>query len=166
MRTPRQIALALLVVVLAGVAAIGLYSWGHGYRAYVVHTGSMMPTLNPGDLVIDKPATHLAAGEIITFRHSRLSTDVVTHRITNVRDGYIDTKGDANRTPDVWKISPDQVQGTVASTFARFGYAVVFLKQPSGIGGVMTGTLALLLLWGLFFPPRDTPATAARCAAR
>ena len=46
---------ALLACVLA-VVVTGAGYWHAGYRVYIVHTGSMMPTYDPGDIVIDKPA--------------------------------------------------------------------------------------------------------------
>jgi signal peptidase len=116
----------------------------------------MMPTYNPGDVVIDRPADELRPGEVITFRHSDLSTDVVTHRITDLSRVVIHTKGDANPTPDVWDIRPNQVVGTAVERIPHLGYLLVYLRQPAGVASVMTGVLALIALWGLFF--RREPA--------
>ncbi len=151
-----QVAIAL--VMLATVSA-GAWMWHSGWRAYVVHTGSMSPTYKPGSLVIDRPGGGaLQAGQVITFRHSSVATDVVTHRIVNVTSTGIHTKGDANRTADVWNIRPDQVRGTVAAGIPFAGYAVVYLKQPAGIASVITAVLALIFLWGLFFPAEPPAA--------
>lgn len=156
MRVARTVILGVIAILLFNVVAVGAIVWRNGgYRAYIVHTGSMMPTLNPGGLVIDRPAPtadQLHPGEIITFRHSDATTDVVTHRITNLKRGYIHTKGDANRTPDVWNIRPDQVRGSVAQYVPYLGYVVVFFRQKAGIAALMTGILATVMLWGLFFP--------------
>ena len=90
----------------ASVVAVGFGFWHSGYRAYVIHTGSMESTLMPGDLIIDRPVTgELQPGEIITFRHSA-GPDLVTHRITDITAAGIHTKGDANRSADVWLINP------------------------------------------------------------
>jgi signal peptidase len=151
-RATRLIAYALLAVVLAGVAGIGVHFWERGYRVYVIHTGSMMPTFNPGGVVIDRPAGRLHVGEPITFLHSGLSSDLVTHRVKTIHSGYLTTKGDANRTADPWQIRPDQVRGAVSSYVPDLGYVLIFFKQPSGVAAVMTGALAIILLWGLFFP--------------
>jgi hypothetical protein len=37
---------------------------------------------------------------------------------------------------------------------------VVFMHQPAGVAGVMTAGLALVLLWGVFFPGEQRPAEA------
>jgi signal peptidase I len=139
--------LAFFVVVLAGAALLV----HDGYRVYVVHTGSMIPAYNPGDVVVDSPATALRPGEVITFFHSGLSNDLVTHRITGLSKGVIHTKGDANATADVWDIRPDQVQGSVVTSVPYVGYALVYLKQPLGFASLLTVAGGLLLLWQLFF---------------
>src|SRR6201999_1878579 len=112
-----------------GIGAAGAWLWHSGYRAYVVHTGSMTPTYKPGALVIDKPASgRHHPGEVITFRHSALTTDVVTHRITDITStGLIHTKGDGNGTADVWDIRPDQVRGAVIDGIPFAGFVVVYL---------------------------------------
>ena len=157
MAAGRRIGVGLLVGVLATVAA-GVGVLAHdGYRIYVVHTGSMIPAYNPGDVVIDEPAGALRPGEVITFLHSGLSSDLVTHRITDLQDGVIHTKGDANRTADVWDIRPDQVQGVVIGSVPRAGYVLVYLKSPIGIASVVTAILGLFLLYALFFPSPRPP---------
>jgi len=155
----RRIAIGLIAFVLLGIGGVAANFWMQGYRLYVVHTGSMTPTLVPGDLVIDRPAKNLKPGEVITFRHSDLTTDVVTHRVTEVTAAGIHTKGDANRTADVWTIRPDQVKGHVVVTLHGFGYLAVYFQQPTGIASVATALIGLLLLYGLFFP--STPEQAA-----
>ena len=167
MPVARRIGYALAGLLFSGLLAPGVILWHSGYRAYSVHTGSMNPTYKSGGLVIDgPPPSHLRAGEVITFRHSDLTTDVVTHRITDVRGGVIHTKGDANPTADVWDIRPSQVRGVVATRVPRLGYLVAFLEQPAGVASVLTGTAALFVLWGLFFPTRPLPAAPAAPPAR
>ena len=153
MSNVRKIALTLVTALFVGIALGGILAWNSGYRLYVVKTGSMAPALMAGDAVLDGPATgSYGSGEIITFRHSSLSTDLVTHRVTDVQSGKIHTKGDANRTADVWDIRPDQVQGVVVQRLPRFGYLIVFLRQPTGIASLLILGVAVMLLWGLLNP--------------
>ena len=156
MRVVRRIRLAAMVMVLGAIAALGAHLWAAGYRLYIVHTGSMTPTLVPGDVVVDRPARgDYRVGNVITFRHSVRTTDVVTHRITAITPtGLVHTKGDANATADVWSIRPDQVEGVVSTRAPLAGYVIVFLRQPTGLAAAFTSTVALLLLWGLFFPSK------------
>lgn len=47
-----------------------------------------------------------------------------------------------------------------------FGYLVVFMQQPSAVMGLMTTGLALILLWGLFFPNAGAGSPSARRTPR
>jgi signal peptidase len=153
-RGGRRWALAAVAgVLLAAVVGGGLSLWLQGYRLYVVHTGSMTPAYRPGDLVLDRPAgPSYRTGEVITFRHSDRTTDVVTHRVVGTSERGITTKGDANRTADAWTIRPDQVQGRVQGAVSRLGYLVVYLQQPAGIASVLSAAAAIMLLWAVCFP--------------
>ena len=149
----RKVKPFLGAALLLAIAVAGVLAWQGGYRLYIVHTGSMTPTLLVGDAVLDGPpkATY-HPGDIITFRHSDLTTDLVTHSVIDVKAGKIHTKGDANRTADVWDIRPNQVQGVVIRRFPRMGFLLIFLRQPSGIAAVVVGGLALMLMWRLLSP--------------
>lgn len=156
MSVVRKILPMLVPALLCAIAVAGIWAWHSGYRLYIVHTGSMAPTLLAGDVVLDGPPKGTYhPGEVITFRHSDLTTDLVTHSVIDVEGGMIHTKGDANRTADVWDIRPNQVQGVVVRRFPRLGYLFIFLRQPAGIASVALGGLALILLWRLFSPSAE-----------
>lgn len=154
----RRIALVLAATLAVAVGA-GVFALLHsGTTAYAVKTGSMVPTYLPGDLVVDEPARpgSLHVGDVITFQSG---SGLVTHRIHDITPaGIIHTKGDANRTADVWDIRPIDVQGRVVRGITDGGYVVVFLQQPQGVGGVVLAAVSVLLLYGLFFPASGSPA--------
>jgi signal peptidase I len=160
----RRLLMAALALPVIAVIGVGLVGWSQGYRLYVVHTGSMDPTYRPGDVVLDAPAAAgYRPGQVITFRHSALTTDVVTHRVVAVRAAGITTKGDANATPDAWTIRPAQVQGRTVGAVPRLGYLVVYLQQPQGVLSILTAAASIMLLWGICFPAvvrRDEPDLA------
>lgn len=161
MRIRRRIVWGLLLLIFLGVAgAVGGF-YATGYRAYIIHTGSMVPDLVPGDLIIDRPADrNYRVGDVITFRHGP-TPDLVTHRIVQITPVGIHTKGDANRTADVWTIPRPYVEGVVRWTLPGFGYAVVFLKQPTGLASIVVMLIGLVLLWQLFFPAEPEPDQSA-----
>ena len=161
-RTARHVAAALVASLVGIVLCTTAVAWHEGYRAYVVRTGSMMPTFHPGDAVIDRPANHgYDVGDSITFEVAPGS--LVTHRLRWIdRQGKLHTKGDANAKSDVWALAPEQVRGVVAQGLPNVGYVLVFLRQKTGIAGVMTSALSLFLLWGLCFPAtRERRVTTA-----
>jgi signal peptidase len=153
--TTRKAALCVLAWLLCAVVVTIGVGWVKGYRVYVVHTGSMLPTMPIGSVVIDRPTAGIAGlkpGDIITFRHSDLTTDLVTHRIASLDGGLVQTKGDANTSTDTWNIRPNQVTGERIATIPEVGYLLVFLQQPSAIGATVVTPLLILLLWSVFFP--------------
>jgi signal peptidase I len=168
MSTVRSIIRATLACAVLVALISGAVLWTQGYRGYVIHTGSMDPTYRPGDVVIDRPNQHrYHAGEVITFLHSSQTTDVVTHRITDITPaGLIHTKGDANRTADVWDIRPDQVRGNVTFGVRGLGYLLVFLHQPAGVASLAFAVAAVAFLWTLFFPPQASDGPHRRAHAR
>ena len=158
----KRVAAAVVTVFLLGLVVAGGLAWHAGYRVYAVQTGSMVPTFQPGDLVVDRATdSGYRPGDVITFRHSS-GPDLVTHRLTKITAQGIHTKGDGNRTADVWNIRPDQVEGVGVTHLAHLGYVLVFLKQPSGVLGVMTSALSVVLLWGICFPAEAAVETSAK----
>ncbi len=173
MRIRHWIAWGLLVFVILGVGGVAFGFHAAGYEKYVVETGSMVPALDPGDLVVDRPVNgDLKVGDIITFKHGQ-GDDLVTHRIVGITPEGIKTKGDANRTADVWTIPDDYVQGVVAFRIPKGGYVITFMSKPAGIGAVTAALTALILLWRVFFPSEENsqgssegPTTTAENAPR
>lgn len=113
------------------------------YNAYVVLTGSMIPEIDPMDVVITKrrDAKDLEAGDIITFlsSDSRLSGIIVTHRIL---DKYYDsttgkysfqTKGDANNTEDLALAEDYNIIGEVIFKIPKLGYIQEILASRGGL---------------------------------
>jgi signal peptidase I len=147
----RALARALTWVLVAGLVAlvvVAAASTRAGYRIEVVRTGSMVPTFSPGDAVVIGPVSGpIEAGQVVTFLHSNRSDDLVTHRVTDVTAaGVVHTKGDANTTADVWDIRPEQVEGVERLVVPRLGYAIVFLRNPRGLAGLLCLLAALALV--------------------
>jgi len=157
MKLTRTVALALATTVVVAIGGAAAWFSHEGYRLYVVKTGSMSPAYDAGDVVIDKPASAAyRPGDVLTFQISAAG-ELVTHRFTHLdKEGKVHTKGDANKTADAWALRPEQVRGVVDRHIPNLGYVFVFLSQPAGVGGVMTSTLSLILLWGICFPPAAT----------
>ncbi len=162
MKLLRRTAVAALLAVGAGVVVLAALAVSSGYRLYIVHTGSMVPTLRPGDIVVDRPVPGpVRRGEIITFRYHSGPDSVVTHRVFSAGRTGIRTKGDANPTPDPWVLRRSQVVGTPVAIVPAVGYVLFYLHEPSGAASVATLVLALWLLWNLCFGAREVAAEPA-----
>jgi len=149
---PRR-ATALLMLVAVALIVLGAAAAVHrsGYRMYVVHTGSMSPTLRPGDLVIDTAPGTPRPGTIVTFLVRQGGDSAVTHRVVGGTSANLVTKGDANASADPWQVPASDVVGRVAHRVRYLGFVAVFLRQPAALGSMFTGILSVVLLWSAFF---------------
>jgi signal peptidase I len=113
-------------------------------KARIVLTGSMVPTINPGDIVIlaPTPRTQPQLGDIAAYTARRFSGEVVgifTHRIIggDPVNGFI-MKGDANPTPDVQRPKLEDVNGVVFFVIPYIGkfmtLKMLMILIPVGVG--------------------------------
>jgi signal peptidase I len=136
-----------------------------GFQRYVITSGSMTGTYDRGSLVFDRvvPTSALRVGDVITFRPPG-QAGLVTHRIAAVRvvrgrRAYM-TKGDANRTSDLWGAITlrDAHQARVAFHLPYLGYPIAALSERPlrlvviGLPALLIAFSALAGLW------RDTGA--------
>ncbi len=108
-----------------------------GYHPLVVLTGSMEPTYKIGSIIYyhKVPENELKIGDPITFNLS--NGTIVTHRINDIVDNEYQTKGDANDTPDVVKISYNNILGRVSNiVIPLVGYGIVFIKSHKYFIGI------------------------------
>lgn len=115
-----------------------------GFRNYTVLSGSMEPTIQPGDVVFikHKNKSTIELNDIVTFREDN---KIITHRvIDDCEKGFI-TKGDNNNVADSTILEPENILGKVVLTVPKIGYILSFLSKPVIV------TLELLLLGLIFF---------------
>ena len=110
----------ILGYVLAAVLVTFSLLSATGYvKARVVLTGSMQPTINPGDIVLTAPVTRVEpqVDDVTAYQARRFDgapVGVFTHRIIggDGQSGWI-LKGDANPSPDVQKPTNSDILGVV-----------------------------------------------------
>lgn len=119
---------------------------GANKRLYVVHTGSMTPTIPiKSAVLVDEHSYHL--GQVITFREDGT---VVTHRFVGVNpDGTLITKGDGNTTVDPWKTTRADVIGGVVGAPRELGYWLMYLRNPAGVGSLIGCVVCIALIWSI-----------------
>lgn len=108
------------------------------YKLYDVLTGSMSPTIKPGDFIVVKEidANKVENGDIITFK-SNNSKNLTTHRVVDVinDDGNISfqTKGDANDVLDPMLIDSNLLVGKVIFNIPYIGRIMSLVFKFKGI---------------------------------
>lgn len=117
----------------------------------------MTPTIPVASAVLVNPHQAPRPSDVITFQGKG---EVTTHRLLRIkRDGTLVTKGDANRTPDPWKLTRANVIGTVTYHLPMLGWLLVFLKQPTGMLSLLLLPFLLRMAWQISSSPpkRDSP---------
>ena len=99
------------------------------YHSYNVQTGSMVPVIPVGSLVLVHPDTAYSVGEIITFNRGAIT---VTHRIHAIKNGKYITKGDANKVADPELVNPSDIIGKDLLVIPYIGSFVDYLKTIPG----------------------------------
>lgn len=149
--TWRRVANSLAAVgIVASLVFLGATALtGRGDDVLVrIEGGSMMPTLEVGDVIAVHPGITPQVGDVITYVYDRHRT---THRVTRswtARDPsgtmrrLFRTKGDANRVEDHWVVTEDQLIGTMMPMSVAAAVAVSIEKNST--------LLAMLFLPQLF----------------
>lgn len=120
----------VLVVVVALVVGQLL---GQPLLLSYVETGSMRPTLDPGDGFIAVPtaiAGPIEEGDVVVFRAERLhGGGLTTHRVVGeTEQGYI-TKGDANPFTDQDSVEPPVQEAQIVAKALQIGGQVVVIPH-------------------------------------
>ncbi|AHG01253.1 hypothetical protein HALLA_02425 (plasmid) [Halostagnicola larsenii XH-48] len=133
-----QFALVVLVVL------VGLFSLLGQPMLVFVETGSMEPTLEPGDGYVAVPemfAGEIEQGDVILFEAKELGDDgeLTTHRVDAVTDeGYI-TKGDANPFTDQEDEEPLVQDEQIRSVGLEVGGDLVVVPGLGAVVETITG---------------------------
>ena len=113
------------------------------FNAYVVLSGSMLPTIQVRDIVVTKkiPEEKLEVGDIITFvsPDTRFGGISVTHRIIeklyDESEGIYKyrTQGDANNVSDTVPVPNENILGKVILKIPKLGYIQDILASKGGL---------------------------------
>ena len=141
--------LLTVLIVAVGVVAvgIGILVLVANVRFQTVTSGSMRPTISPGDVAVTQavPVSSLAVGDIIVFFPPTSTTEPVMHRIVSLVNGVIKTRGDANNVNDPWQVT---LTGTTAYRMVAvvpfMGWLVELQRPALIVAGLLVG-LAILL---------------------
>lgn len=156
--------LGWLVLAVAGLIVLGLVAVTVGprflpYQALIVRSGSMSPTIPTGSIVFYKKvnAANVKVGDIIVFAKPGVPGEKVTHRVYQIghsaTGNYFVTKGDANGTPDDWRIPAVGTGWVSVFHVPTVGYALVDLQSTLArllllvIPAILLGGITLYEIW-------------------
>jgi signal peptidase I len=150
---PRHLALRIVswaVMTFALLVVVSLVAVTAGprvlpYQALVVRSGSMSPTIPTGSIVFYRKidAAKVKVGQVIVFNRPGVAGERVTHRVVKIGTGptgkYFETKGDANASPDDWRIPAVGTGWRATFHVPKIGYLLADLQST-------TARLLLLLI--------------------
>lgn len=139
------VVLTAFVIVVSGILP---------YRVYIVHTGSMEPTISSRSAVLVQQHVYRVRQPVSFYEQG----GVITHRLVRVNaDGTATTKGDANETPDPWTIKTSAIIGGVVAAPPEVGYWLMYLKNPLGLASIL---LSAIVCWQFFSLGEHSPERA------
>lgn len=115
-----------------------------GYTVLQVKTGSMENTINVGDIVIVKildKDDKIEKQDIVTYKEDKA---LITHRIIDISEDTVITKGDANNTEDS-PIQRKQIIGKVKKTIPNVRIWIQVFKTKS-VYRLMLITIVLMII--------------------
>ena len=143
------------VLLIVGLAVgVNVYLWNaqslvgnalpmpFGYGAAVVLTGSMEPTIMANDLILVKEEESYAIGDIVVFQSGSV---LVVHRIVDMDETSVTTRGDANNTEDT-PIARMYIKGKVIGSVSGVGSMVRLVKSPVATVLLIAGAVLLVEL--------------------
>ena len=116
------------------VACLAFIYFSPGYDLFFIHSESMKPSLNLGDLVVTGPvkgllSPEIKSGTIITYKQGK---DMVTHRVLSIKGNTLITKGDANEDPDPAPVQMSDIVGIYLFKIPFIGFLVNFTHTKLG----------------------------------
>lgn len=162
----RSVGFVLVLVIVAPFVVYAVPQTVGADHSYIVLSGSMEPTLSPGDAVIvrEAPPEDIEKQEIITFQREQSDTPT-THRVVGVEqeDGQraFVTRGDANENRDPGAVAPSQVIGEVVLVIPFIGHVIQAVNSPLGLIALIGVPIGLLVVSELWNVARGTESATA-----
>ena len=117
-------------ITLIGLIAVWSSTGLLGFTPTIIASGSMQPTLNPGDIaiVVSTPSATIKVGDIIQYYTAE---EPIIHRVIDKYEAggtlWFITQGDANNAPDN-PVNQRQVTGKALFIIPKLGWISIYLK--------------------------------------
>ncbi len=155
-RSPMELAgsvadgvLAFLAATTAWLVVFAFAPTAFGWDSRVVISGSMMPKIRIGDVVVIQRTTRgLKPGGLVTFHDQAIPGRIMTHRLVKQRDdGQWITRGDANRSDDSTPLPESAIIGQPRMVVPVVGLPTYWRTSgKTPVGPLLVAVLALVLL--------------------
>lgn len=120
-----------------------------GKKAFVIISGSMIPEIEIGDVVIINDTQDVDINDIIAFRRD---SNVIVHRIVNKMEvngkTMYQTKGDNNNIPDTELVDVSDIEGIYINKIPYIGKLLILLYNNLSIVVVI---IVLILIVKYYF---------------
>ena len=140
----REIADALLLPIVL-LVFIAFYYLGP-FRLCSVVSGSMEPNLPTWSLCVinvKTPYADIKTGDIVVYNRKSDATRII-HRVIEITDSGMITKGDANSVSDGLSVTPENLYGKYLFHVPKLGKLPTLIRTPVGIA--VTGVVAAALI--------------------
>ena len=168
---PRRVAGGVGWAIVVAGAILGLLVAGPlvvGDNPHTDLSGSMEPTISPGDVVINEEIEPWEAkvGDIVTFHDPQDPAKLLTHRVVSTKDTgshiWFVTQGDANNTQEHWRVAATGQIGRLLYTVPWVGHLAVLARSKLGWALLIGLPLLLIMIEELVRIWRPRPEPEAR----
>lgn len=149
LRVVHTMTMGILLIVIASFAIVGIL-FLCGNKPYIVLSGSMEPNIHTGSVCFINtkvPYEDIKVGDVIAFE---AGSTMVTHRVVNISEEGIETKGDANDVSDAITTTKGNYKGINWLSIPYLGYICQFMQTIKGKIIIVTGFVCLVILMILY----------------
>ena len=143
----------MTLIIIIGIVFVLLFLIG--IRPFVVLSGSMEPTIHKGSISlinVNYQYSKIKNNDIIAY--TATSGDKVTHRVINITEEGMETKGDKNDSSDGFSTTEENYIGKNIFSIPGVGYIVKNIQTRRG--KIILGTLIIFFLLSGFFMSEKT----------
>lgn len=107
----------LSIRVVSGIKGEPALYFGRGFT--VTMSESMEPTIMTGAVTAFEPQEEYRVGDVVVFKNRDFGKGdaYICHRIINIEDGVMTTKGDNNRTLDPYQTPLEAIDGKIVAVY-------------------------------------------------
>lgn len=159
-------ALSIMTIIALTLGALTFVPALWGMSTYAVRSPSMEPQIPLGSLVIvdaNVEGHQVRPGDVVAFQIGGTDESVCVHRAKSIdqEGGLIETKGDANESPDLRLIPFEEVTGTVCAQIPLAGHLLIW-TEANRMAFVATAAALALASASLSLIPADRHMTRQR----